>query len=93
MGEVKFTPGALRLADKNRCIVMTDKSEVADTSWGARDLDECAANAARIVHVWNCHDDLVKALDKLLNWPARFSGSERAEDVAFARAALTKASG
>lgn len=37
--------------------------------------------------------DLYKALDRLLNWPARFGGGERAEDVAFARAVLAKASG
>ena len=40
----------------------------------------------------NSHDDLVHALDRLLNWPGKVGG-ERAEDIAFARAALAKARG
>ena len=56
------------------------------------------ANAARLALCWNCHDDLVAALDQLLHETVE-AGFATAEDygwpksIADARAALAKARG
>ena len=57
---------------------------------------EQIANAAYVVHCVNVHDDLVKALESILNvrvegWENIWAGSSRCQDIA--RAALARAKG
>ena len=57
---------------------------------------EQIANAAYVVHCVNVHDDLVKALESILNvrvegWENIWAGSNRCQDIA--RAALARAKG
>lgn len=56
--------------------------------WKSRSID-VAEDTANLI---NMHDDLVAALDRLLNWPDKVGG-ERSEDIAFARAVYARAVG
>lgn len=59
--------------------------------------DEDRSNAARIVHTWNCHDDLLEALERLVLESVAPDGLpyEDGESIALdkARAAIAKARG
>lgn len=56
---------------------------------------EAEANAKFIVHAVNCHDELVRALESIVNQPVGHTEKDTEQDLAacikIARAALTKA--
>lgn len=58
--EAKFTPGQLRV---ERCTEIHAPSGCIGTIGGIVSFDEANANARRMVLAWNCHDDLLAALE------------------------------
>ncbi len=73
--DTKHTPGPLKVftAKKDATLYIgvgdADGGGVLDTGFGVwRDGPEALANAKRIVHTWNCHDDLVEALEIAMEW-------------------------
>ncbi len=66
----EFTKGKLRVSSDNSNYVHVVKDGKAcglfaacDAGDYARSIEEGNANAAELVRRWNCHDDLVKALE------------------------------
>ena len=88
----KFTPGPWHVSKGRRVVwVKAGHQNVAGVymgSYPARYGETDLANARLIAAA----PELLDALDRLLNWPRVFDGL-RAEDVAFARAAIAKATG
>jgi hypothetical protein len=63
----KHTPGKLR-DDSARQLWATNGQLIAGVFYAfAKSPEEGAANAARLAHCWNCHDDLVEALEACLD--------------------------
>ena len=88
----KHTPGPWHVS-KGRSVVWVKAGhqDVAGAymgSYPARCGEQDLANARLIAAA----PELLEALDRILNWPRVFDGL-RAEDVAFARAAIAKATG
>lgn len=62
-----------------------------DFIYAPRDESEQNANAAFIVKACNCHDELVTALKRSLNWLSSYPGNGAAGAYDEARSALAKA--
>lgn len=105
MSEVKHTPGELRLAKNDplkviACILGNEFRPIVATAQRPGPYlseEEAAANAARIVTTWNCHDSL---LAELKHFVERFEASARMAGLgdqhisnvtATARAIITRA--
>lgn len=99
--KTKHTLGKCRVRESAQ--VYVDGRHVADCN--AKDQREVAtlhikledeANAERIAHCWNCHDDLLDALKRLMTWVDPYAvpncGSND-KDYEAARAAIAKAEG
>jgi len=83
MNENKHTQGGIELFDEN---IPSRRSDVtilsAKHKYGIAKVyidnekdEEGKANAARIVHTWNCHDELVSALEGILaSWENNMHG-------------------
>lgn len=101
MSEHTFTPGPWRLHDMERATIVAGKpgGEVANCLNGFGDQD---ANAEEIIHRFNCHDDLLDALEAALPLLEGFDDHDYPFDdeepivapvIKKARAAIAKAKG
>ncbi len=75
---MKHTQGKLRTylhSFHGPLLVGGDEQLVAEAQgWNKRTNEEREANAARLAHCWNCHDELVACLDEIHDLPADDEG-------------------